>query len=149
MPFISDAYAQEMGVAAPVGGAPGAPQSPVGSFLPLILIFIVFYFFLIRPQQKRFKEHKLMTENLKRGDRIVTGGGIIGKITKVIDDDLVEAEIAPDVRVEVARATVTSVMNKSDDVTDEKQEKATDDSSEPKKISKSKAARKQKIANDN
>ena len=81
-------------------------------FIPLILIFVIFYFFLIRPQQKKVKEHKAMVEGLKKGDKIVTSGGITGIITRVIDNDKVEVEIADNVTVEVIRGTgVQSLMN--------------------------------------
>ena len=79
--------------------------SGIGQFIPLILIFVIFYFFLIRPQQKKVKEHKLMVENLKRGDKVVTSGGIIGTIERVIDNDKVEVSISENVNVEVIRST--------------------------------------------
>ena len=81
--------------------------------LPIVLIFVVFWFLLIRPQQKRMKEHKAMIANLRRGDKVVTGGGIIGTVTKVLDEGELEVEIATDVKVRVARATVTEVLNKT------------------------------------
>ena len=84
----------------------------IGQFIPLILIFVIFYFFLIRPQQKKVKEHKAMVEGLKKGDQIVTSGGITGTITRVIDNDKVEVEIAENVTVEVIRGTgIQSLMN--------------------------------------
>ncbi|MBD1140675.1 preprotein translocase subunit YajC [Pelagibacterales bacterium SAG-MED39] len=87
-------------------------SSGIGQFIPLILIFVIFYFFLIRPQQKKVKEHKAMVENLKKGDEIVTSGGITGTITRVIDNDKVEVEIADNVTVEVIRGTgIQSLMN--------------------------------------
>ena len=79
--------------------------SGIGQFIPLILIFVIFYFFLIRPQQKKVKEHKAMVENLKRGDKVITSGGITGTIERVIDKDKVEVEIAENVRVEIVKAT--------------------------------------------
>ena len=79
--------------------------SGIGQFIPLILIFVIFYFFLIRPQQKKVKEHKLMVENLKRGDKVVTSGGIVGSIERVIDGDKVEVLISNDVKVEVIKST--------------------------------------------
>ena len=86
--------------------------SGIGQFIPLILIFVIFYFFLIRPQQKKVKEHKLMVENLKRGDKVVTSGGIVGTIERVIDNDKVEVEIAENVTVEVIRGTgIQSLMS--------------------------------------
>ena len=79
--------------------------SGIGQFIPLILIFIIFYFFLIRPQQKKVKEHKLMVENLKRGDKVVTSGGIVGSIERVIDNDKVEVSISENVKVEIIKST--------------------------------------------
>ena len=79
--------------------------SGIGQFIPLILIFIIFYFFLIRPQQKKVKEHKLMVENLKRGDKVVTSGGIVGNIERVIDNDKVEVLISENVKVEIIKST--------------------------------------------
>ena len=79
--------------------------SGIGQFIPLILIFVIFYFFLIRPQQKKVKEHKLMVENLKRGDKVVTNGGIVGSIERVIDNDKVEVLISENVKVEVVKST--------------------------------------------
>ena len=84
----------------------------IGQFIPLILIFVIFYFFLIRPQQKKVKEHRAMVEGLKKGDKIVTSGGITGTITRVIDNEKVEVEIADNVTVEVVRGTgIQSLMN--------------------------------------
>ena len=74
-------------------------------FIPLILIFVIFYFFLIRPQQKKVKEHKLMVENLKRGDKVVTSGGIVGTIERVVDNDKVEVLISENVKVEIIKST--------------------------------------------
>ena len=84
----------------------------IGQFIPLILIFVIFYFFLIRPQQKKVKENKAMVESLKKGDKIVTSGGITGTISRVVDNDKIEVEIADNVTVEVIRGTgVQSLMN--------------------------------------
>ena len=77
----------------------------IGQFIPLILIFVIFYFFLIRPQQKKVKEHKNMVENLKRGDKVVTSGGIVGSIERIIDNEKVEVLISNDVKVEIVRTT--------------------------------------------
>jgi len=86
--------------------------SGIGQFIPLILIFVIFYFFLIRPQQKKVKEHKKMVESLKRGDKVITSGGIVGSIERIIDDDKVEVSISDDVKVEVIRATgIQSLLN--------------------------------------
>ena len=79
--------------------------SGLGQFIPLILIFVIFYFFLIRPQQKKVKEHKLMVENLKRGDKVVTSGGIVGTIERVVDNDKVEVLISENVKVEIIKST--------------------------------------------
>ena len=79
--------------------------SGIGQFIPLILIFVIFYFFLIRPQQKKVKEHKLMVENLKRGDKVITSGGIIGSIERIIDNEKVEVAISENVKVEVIKST--------------------------------------------
>ena len=86
--------------------------SGFAQFIPLILIFVIFYFFLIRPQQKKVKEHKAMVEGLKKGDKVVTSGGITGVITRVVDNDKVEVEIADNVTVEVIRGTgIQSLMS--------------------------------------
>ena len=77
----------------------------IAQFIPLILIFIIFYFFLIRPQQKKAKEHKLMVQNLKRGDQVVTSGGIIGTVERVMDNDKAEVMISDNVKVEIIRST--------------------------------------------
>ena len=87
--------------------------SGIAQFIPLILIFVIFYFFLIRPQQKKIKEHKLMVSQLKRGDEVVTSGGIIGKIEKVSDNDKIELLIADNVTVTIIRSTVQSLLNNS------------------------------------
>ena len=77
----------------------------IGQFIPLILIFVIFYFFLIRPQQKKVKEHKIMVENLKRGDKVVTSGGIIGTVERIIENDKAEIVISDDVKVEIIKST--------------------------------------------
>jgi preprotein translocase subunit YajC len=79
--------------------------SGIGQFIPLILIFVIFYFFLIRPQQKKVKEHKTMVEGLKRGDKVITSGGITGTVERIIDNDKVEVVIAENVKVEIVKAT--------------------------------------------
>ena len=87
----------------------------IGQFIPLILIFVIFYFFLIRPQQKKVKEHKKMVENLKRGDKVVTSGGIVGRIERIIDNEKVEISIAENVNVEIFRSTgIQSLVNNTD-----------------------------------
>ena len=79
--------------------------SGIGQFIPLILIFVIFYFFLIRPQQKKVKEHKIMVENLKRGDKVITSAGIIGTVERIVDNEKAEILIAENVKVEVIKAT--------------------------------------------
>ena len=82
------------------------------SFIPIILIFVIMYFLLIRPQQKKIKEHKNMVDNLRRGDQVLTQGGIIGKITKVKEGEEIEVELAKDVKVSVIRSTIVNVLSK-------------------------------------
>ena len=86
----------------------------IAQLIPLILIFIIFYFFLIRPQQKKVKEHKIMVENLKRGDKVITSGGIIGEIGRIIDNDKVEVLVSENVKVEVVRSTGIQALIKSE-----------------------------------
>ena len=86
----------------------------IAQLIPLILIFIIFYFFLIRTQQKKVKEHKIMVENLKRGDKVITSGGIIGEIERIIDNDKVEVLVSENVKVEVVRSTGIQALIKSE-----------------------------------
>tara|TARA_B100001123_G_scaffold326071_1_gene366638 strand:+ start:51 stop:335 length:285 start_codon:yes stop_codon:yes gene_type:complete len=86
--------------------------SGFAQFIPLILIFVIFYFFLIRPQQKKIKEHKAMVGALKRGDEVVTSGGIVGRVERVLDDDKLDVTISENVTVQVVRSTVQSLLNK-------------------------------------
>ena len=86
--------------------------SGFAQFIPLILIFVIFYFFLIRPQQKKVKEHKAMVQNLKRGDEVITAGGIIGRVERVFDDGRLEMNISEGVNVEVVKDTVQSHFKK-------------------------------------
>ena len=87
-------------------------NSQFAQFIPLILIFVIFYFFLIRPQQKKVKEHKDMVKNLKRGDEVITSGGIIGKVDRVFEDDRLEVDIAEGVKVQVIKNTVQGHLKK-------------------------------------
>ena len=87
-------------------------NSNFAQFIPLILIFVIFYFFLIRPQQKRVREHKDMVKNLKRGDEVITSGGIIGKVDRVYEDDKLEIEISDGVKLNVIKNTVQSHLKK-------------------------------------
>ncbi|MEL7255989.1 MAG: preprotein translocase subunit YajC [Pseudomonadota bacterium] len=86
----------------------------IGQFIPLILIFAIMWFLLIRPQQKKLKEHRAMVEQLRRGDQVVTQGGLIGKVSKVKDDDEIEVEIATGVKVRVVRGTIAQVLSKTE-----------------------------------
>jgi preprotein translocase subunit YajC len=108
--FITPAYAQ---------GAPAGGGDLVMSLLPFVLIFVIMYFLILRPQQKRVKQHQELIKNLRRGDTVITSGGLVGKITKVVDDDQIEVEIADGVRVRQLRAMVSDVRAKGEPVTDE------------------------------
>ena len=110
--FITPAHAQAAGDA---GGG-----GFLTSMVPLILIFVIFYFLLIRPQQKKAKEHAAMVQNLRRGDQVITAGGIIGKVTKVgaEGDNEIEVEIAKDVKVKLVRSTVSAVLSKTEPAND-------------------------------
>ena len=107
--LISAAYAQGTGITGIFDN-----QSALIQFLPLVLIFVVFYFLLIRPQQRKAKDHKAMLEALRRGDRVVTGGGIIGTVARVENPEEVTVDIADGVRVRVLRSTISSVVAKPD-----------------------------------
>ena len=90
-------------------------EAGIGQFIPLILIFVIFYFFLIRPQQKKVKEHKLMVEALKRGYKVITSGGIVGTVQRIIDNEKVEVSISENVNVEVVRSTgIQALLNNKD-----------------------------------
>ena len=102
--FVSPAYAQ----------AAGDGGSSLVSLLPLVLIFVVFYFLLIRPQQKKMKAHRALVEGVRRGDRVVTAGGLIGSVSKVVSDTELQVEVADGVRVRVVRSTIQDVMSKSE-----------------------------------
>ncbi len=106
--FITPAYAQ-------ASGGLGTTDMLV-QFAPLIFVFAIMYVLLFRPQQKRAAEHKLMIKNVRRGDTVVTNGGIVGRVTKVIDDNELEAEIADNVRVRVVRSMITDVRAKGEPV---------------------------------
>jgi len=88
--------------------------SGFAQFIPLILIFVIFYFFLIRPQQKKIKEHKLMVTALKRGDEVVTSGGIVGKVERILGEDKVDLLISENVTVQVVQSTIQSLLRKTD-----------------------------------
>lgn len=101
--FASPAFAQTAGAA-----APDATTAFIVQVFPLVLIFIIFWFLLIRPQQKRMKDHKAMIDAVKKGDQVVTGGGLIGKVTRV-DDQHVEIEIATGVKVKAIKGTLSDI----------------------------------------
>jgi preprotein translocase subunit YajC len=103
--FISPAYAQAAG---------GGGGDPFMTFLPIILIFVVFYFLLIRPQQKKVKQHRAMVSALRRGDKVVTAGGLIGTVTKIISDTEAQVELAEGVRVRVVRHTISEVLSRTE-----------------------------------
>lgn len=105
--LFSTAYAQA------AGATGGMDLGTLGSMLPVVLIVVVMYFLMIRPQQKKMKDHRALIAGVRRGDRVVTGGGIIGQITKVISDGEVQLEIAEGVRVRVVRSTITEVLTKT------------------------------------
>jgi len=105
--FVTPAYAQ----------AAGGAASAFTSFVPLILIFAIMYFLLIRPQQKKAKEHQKMVAALRRGDQVVTAGGLIGKVSKVKDDSEVEIELSEGVKVRVVRSTIAQVLSKTEPAT--------------------------------
>jgi preprotein translocase subunit YajC len=114
--WISQAFAQD--------AAAGPAGFDLVSLLPLVLIFVVFWFLLIRPQQRKMKEHRAMVAAVKRGDRVVTSGGIIGEIVKVQSDTEVQVEIAEGVRVRVQRAAISEVLSKGQPANDEGEKKA-------------------------
>src|SRR5262245_22937485 len=108
--FISTAYAQ---TASPGDGGAFGQGGAFGLFVPLIAVFVIFYFLLSRPQQRKQKEHKAMLNSVRRGDRIVTGGGILGTVTKVLDDHYVQVEIAEGVKVKVMKSTIADIPSRT------------------------------------
>ena len=86
----------------------------ITQFIPLILIFVIFYFFLIRPQQKRAKDHLAMVAGLKRGDEVITSGGIIGTVDRVMEDDRIEVLLSDNVKVQIIKSTITSLLKKTE-----------------------------------
>ena len=103
--FVTPAYAQAAG---------GAGGSAFAQFIPLILIFAIMYFLLIRPQQKKLKDHRAMVDAVRRGDQVITQGGIVGKVVKVKDDGEVEVEISEGVKVRVIKQTIATVLTKTE-----------------------------------
>ena len=109
--FITPAFAQ---------GAPGAGSADMlYQMAPFILIFVIMYFLILRPQQKRVKTHQEMVKNVRRGDTVVTNGGLVGKVTKVIDEEQIEIEIADDVRIRQMRSMLSDVRAKGEPVKEE------------------------------
>ena len=108
--FVTPAFAQ----ASPLGG-----DNMLLQLLPFLLIFVIMYFLILRPQQKRTKDHQELVKNLRRGDTVITSGGLVGKVTKVVDDDQIEVEIADGVRVRQVRSMVSGVRAKGEPVKDE------------------------------
>jgi len=121
--FISPAYAQAL----------GGNTDTLVQFAPIILIFVVFYFLLFRPQQQKAKQQKAMLAALRRGDRVVTGGGIIGTVAKVVSDDEVMVDLAEGVRVRIIRSTITSVLAKTEPVAAKSGDDKDDGKAEPDK----------------
>jgi preprotein translocase subunit YajC len=108
--LVTPAYAQ----AGPFGG-----DNMLISLLPFVLIFVIMYFLILRPQQKRVKEHAELVKNLRRGDTVITSGGLVGKVTKIVDDEHIEVEVADGVRVRQMRQMVSGVRAKGEPVKDD------------------------------
>lgn len=129
-------------LATPAVTDPSAQASPIAGFLPLVLIFVIFYFLMIRPQQKKFKEHQAMVKALKRGDKVITNGGIMGTVDKIESDNVVHVEIASGVVVQMARHSISELVNK------DKVESVKSATPKAKKAKDEQAPQKQ-VANDN
>jgi len=108
--LITPAYAQ---------GASGSTIDMLGPVLPIALVFVIMYFLILRPQQQRAKQHQNMVKNLRRGDTVITSGGMVGRVTKLVDDDQVEVEIADGVRVRQMRGMIAEVRAKGEPVKDD------------------------------
>jgi preprotein translocase subunit YajC len=115
--FITPAFAQ--GSIGSLFSGAGEGGGMVMQLLPFILIFVIMYFLILRPQQKRVKTHQELVKNVRRGDTVVTNGGLVGKITKVVDDEQIEIEIADDVRIRQIRSMITDVRAKGEPVKDD------------------------------
>ena len=113
--LITPAFAQGL----PFGLGGGDSSGMITSLLPLVLIVVIMYFLVLRPQQQRVKQHQAMVKALRRGDTVVTNGGLVGKVTKVVDDDQIEVEISDGVRVRQMRSMVSDVRAKGEPVKDE------------------------------
>ena len=115
--LITPAFAQ-------AAGAAGDTNSMLMSLLPFALIFVIMYFLILRPQQKKLKDHQELVKNIRRGDTVITNGGLVGKVTKVVDDDQIEVEISDGVRIRQMRAMITGVRAKGEPAKDSKEESA-------------------------
>lgn len=115
--FITPAFAQ-------AAGAAGDTNSMLMSLLPFALIFVIMYFLILKPQQKKLKDHQELVKNIRRGDVVVTNGGLVGKVTKVVDDDQIEVEIADGVRIRQMRGMISGVRTKGEPAKDTKEETA-------------------------
>jgi preprotein translocase subunit YajC len=113
--FVTPAFAQ----GSLFGGGTGGESGMIMSLLPFVLIFVIMYFLILRPQQKRVKQHQEMVKNVRRGDTVVTNGGLVGKVTKVIDDEQIEIEIADEVRIRQMRGMLSEVRARGEPVKDE------------------------------
>ena len=109
--LISPAYAQS-----PFGGG---STDMITSLLPFVLIFVIMYFLILRPQQKKVRQHADMVKNVRKGDTVITSGGLVGRVTKVVDDDQIEVEVADGVRVRQMRSMVSDVRAKGEPVKDD------------------------------
>ncbi len=114
--FITPAFAQAAGAA--------DTNSMLMSLLPFALIFVIMYFLILKPQQKKLKDHQELVKNIRRGDTVVTNGGLVGKVTKVVDDDQIEVEIADGVRIRQMRGMISGVRTKGGPAKDSKEETA-------------------------
>lgn len=117
--FITPAFAQSNPLSSLFGGGGGDSAGMITSFMPLILIIVIMYFLILRPQQRKVKQHQEMVKALRRGDTVVTSGGLVGKVTKVVDDQHIEIEISDGVRVRHLRSSVSEVRAKSEPVKDD------------------------------
>jgi preprotein translocase subunit YajC len=117
--FISPAFAQGSLGSLFGGGGAGGDGGMLMSLLPFVLIFVIMYFLILRPQQKRVKTHAEMVKNMRRGDTVVTNGGLVGRITKVIDEDHIEIDIADGVRIRHVRTMISDVRAKGEPLKDD------------------------------
>jgi preprotein translocase subunit YajC len=120
--FISTAYAQTAGAGDGALGMGGGLMQ----LLPIVAIFVIFYFLLIRPQQRKAKEHKALLASVRRGDRVVTGGGILGLVTKVLNENYVQVEIAEGVKVKVLKSTIADIPSRTEPAKDDKRAREDD-----------------------